>query len=276
MVRNSSKSSTRSGNTIQISPSKHWCFTLNNYTEEDISRILQIKEEIVPKFVFQEELGEGGEREDNEGTRHLQGYICFDTKRRPMRLFTEFLGHNRTHWSKCRNVKASIAYCQKLKTRIGETYYRGIQKPYSVNIELKDWQILVDDALMGEPDDRTIMWIWEPDGCKGKTTFAKWLYLKHIGNCFALSGKSADMKNGIINYHKDMGKVPGIILINIPKHSMGYVSYTGIEEIKDMFFYSGKYEGGMICDRNPHVVVFANCEPDYNEMSQDRWKVIRI
>lgn len=282
MVRNSSNSSREIGNTSQSPPAKHWCFTLNNYTKEDISRILQIPFEIVPTYVFQEEIGEKGEREDNdqigtrEGTPHLQGYICFDKKRRPIRLFTEFLGHSRTHWSKTRNITASIQYCQKLKTRSGETFYRGIQKPYKINIDLKDWQIKVDKALLDEPDDRTIMWLWEPEGCVGKTTFAKWLYLKHKGDIYLLSGKASDMKNALIGFHQRFGKPPKIVLINIPRHSLDYVSYTGIEEIKDMFFYSGKYEGGMICGPNPHVVVFANREPNYESMSQDRWNVIRI
>jgi len=54
------------------------------------------------------------------------------------------------------------------------------------------------------------------------------------------------------------------------------MSYTGMEEIKDMFFYSGKYEGGMVCGRNPHVMVFANEPPDYDKMSANRWKVTEI
>ena len=38
-----------------------------------------------------------------------------------------------------------------------------------------------------------------------------------------------------------------------------------------MFFFSGKYEGGMVCGPNPHVLIFANDEPDTHKMSADRW-----
>ena len=55
-----------------------------------------------------------------------------------------------------------------------------------------------------------------------------------------------------------------------------YLSWCGIEEIKDMFFYSGKYEGGMVCGENPHVIIFANEEPPLEKMSNDRWRVIEI
>lgn len=69
---------------------------------------------------------------------------------------------------------------------------------------------------------------------------------------------------------------PKTILMNIPRSKTGFVSYTGIEEIKDMFFYSGKYEGGQVCGPQPHVIVMANAEPEFEKMSDDRWDVINI
>ena len=68
MSLDSSNSSTKSGNTKQISPSLNWCFTVNNYNSEDIQMFLKSDSSIVPKFVFQEETGESG-------TPHLQGYL---------------------------------------------------------------------------------------------------------------------------------------------------------------------------------------------------------
>jgi len=84
------------------------------------------------------------------------------------------------------------------------------------------------------------------------------------------------MKNGIVTYNDTNKCLPKIVLINVPRSSLDFVSYTGLEEIKDMFFYSGKYEGGMVCGASPHVIIFANEEPDYNKMSSDRFKVRRI
>ena len=100
---NSSNSSTinlTNGNTKrQISPAKHWCFTHNNYTQQDIEKLCS---SIVPvKYVFQEETG-------TEGTKHLQGYVEFKKKIRPKSLGWS----DQIHWEKCRNIKASIAYCK--------------------------------------------------------------------------------------------------------------------------------------------------------------------
>ena len=54
---------------------RHWCFTLNNYTDEDIER-LQRLEGTVTYLVF------GKEVAPTTGTPHLQGYVCFKQKKR--------------------------------------------------------------------------------------------------------------------------------------------------------------------------------------------------
>jgi len=43
-----------------------------------------------------------------------------------------------------------------------------------------------------------------------------------------------------------------------------------------MFFYSGKFHGGMINGKEPHVIVFANEPPDTSKMMMDRWQIINI
>ena len=53
----------------QGAPAKGWFFTLNNYTEEDLTKILEFLESgKVDKYAMQEEKGE-------EGTPHLQGQL---------------------------------------------------------------------------------------------------------------------------------------------------------------------------------------------------------
>lgn len=70
--------------------------------------------------------------------------------------------------------------------------------------------------------------------------------------------------------------MPRIVIINIPRNNKNFVSYTGLEEIKDMFFFSGKYESGMVSGASPHLIVFSNSPPDYHKMSLDRWVVHQI
>ena len=114
MSKNSSNSSKgKSGNTKQISPAKHWVFTLNNYTKDDITSFSSNSS--IKRYIFQEETGESG-------TPHLQGYLEFSTKKRPKSVFK----NQKIHWEKCKNVKASIEYCCKEDTRTGKIFNKNI------------------------------------------------------------------------------------------------------------------------------------------------------
>lgn len=266
----SSNSSSDLSNIKQIAPSRHWFLTLNNYTDKDIETIKNCDSSKCSKYLFQEEIG-------SSGTKHLQGYFYFPEKVRPLSFFT-FSNH--PYWAKCKNVRASIDYCGKVDSRNGETYVRGIKKPqpkYEIKLNLYLWQIPIVSLLKTSPNDRMIYWFHEPDGGVGKTTFQKWYYLKNNShqNILTLSGKASDMKFGIVNYITKHSQYPEIIFINIPKSNINFISYTGLEEIKDMFFFSGKYESDMVCGPSPHVLVFSNSEPEYEKMTS-RFKVIDL
>jgi len=264
----SSNSSGALGNTNQgpkkqISPAIRWCFTLHKYTEEDCSSMKQIIKQNCRYGIFSKELGESGE------TPHLQGYIEFKKKSRPKSVFP-----NATiHWQKAKgNIQQNQTYIQK---EGGEIFEFPETEKYKININLYSWQKDLKRKLDNIPDDRTIHWLWESQGCAGKTTFQKWIYLNY-SKVVVLSGKGEDMKNGIIQYQKTNSYLPKIVLVNIPRVNENFVSISGLEQIKDMFFFCGKYEGGMVCGPNPHVVVFANEPPDEEKMSADRWDIVNI
>lgn len=208
------------------------------------------------------------------GRLHLQGMIWCKDKHRD----TEFKLLKGAHFETLKDWMNVADYCGKEKTFTGE--YRsswGFPPPpppkYIEEIEeFYEWEKDIILLLENAPDKRTIHWFWEAEGCKGKTTYQKYIFT-HYDNCVVLSGKADDMKNGIVDYFNKNKKLPKIILINIPRCAKKAVSYGGLEQIKDMFFYSGKYEGGMICGPCPHVMCFANEEPDYSKMSIDRFIV---
>ena len=260
--KNSSKSSMGSGNTKQIPCSKHWCFTLNNPSEKEFNEFLNIDSSIVPRYVFQMEEGE-------QKTKHIQGYLCFSTKKRPKSVFES----DRIHWEKTRKIQKSIMYCQKKEGRIGGPWYRGIEPPYTLTIEKwEPWMLEIKNILEQEPDHRKIYWYWDRLGNIGKTMFSKWVFINMKG-VVILSGKGSDMKNGIVQYAQKNHMTPKIVIINVPRSKEGFISWSGIEEVKDMFFFSGKYEGGMICGANPHVIIMANYYPETSMLSKDRWVI---
>lgn len=250
--------SSKSGNTIQISPAIHWFFTWNTYPKDWLDHF--ISNSSIDKYILGEEIGANG-------NKHIQGQVSFKHKLRPKELFPKEI-----HWEKTKKLQSAIDYCSK------EQKYeiKGYKLKFVQRIDkLFEWENKIIDIISSPPDDRSINWFWEPNGCAGKTTFSKYLYT-HYPHVITLSGKGSDMLNGVVTYNEKKGCLPEIILINIPRSTTEFVSYGGIEAVKDMYFFSGKYEGGMICGECPHVICFANEEPEYEKMSQDRWRVQKI
>jgi len=206
--------------------------------------------------------------------RHLQGMVWCKNKHRD----TEFKLLKGGHFKTLKDVENRVDYCGKERTWDGvfRASWGFPEEKFIQKIDVfYDWQNEIIKLISGNSDDRSIHWFWEPNGCTGKTTFQKYIFT-HFENVVVLSGKACDMKNGIVSYQKESGSLPKIVLVNIPRASLEFVSYTGLEEIKDMFFYSGKYEGGMVCGKPPFLLVFANEEPVYEKMSSDRFIVTKI
>lgn len=243
---------------------KKYCFTLNNYTEEEYKE-LKIRLNPLGNWILGKEVGESG-------TPHIQGFILL-SKKKSWSSFVKHVNNNRLHIEQCKgSTEQNVNYCSKDNNF--ESNF--VEKKYIEEIdELYPWEIEINNILSTPPDKRTLYYYFEPDGCKGKTTYQKYVYT-HFDKCIILSGKGADMKNGIISYFNANKFLPQIVLINIPRDAKDFVSWTGIEEIKDMMFYSGKYEGGCICGKCPHVIMFSNSPPPINKVSADRWKVFEI
>lgn len=241
-------------------------------TFENAFNLLEGLKPLCDKFVWGEEYGK------SKSTPHIQGAFILKNKMRWKTIESNFFKLKCPYGKKLKNWSSAQTYCSKECNKI---HYGGFEfakplKSLPCENNLYEWQQKIINIILEDPDDRTIHWIYGANGCDGKTTFCKHIFRK-FKNVIMLSGKSADMKNGIVEYKKTNGILPEIILINLPRSfNKEYLSYTGIEEVKDMFFYSGKYEGGMIDGNPPHLLIFSNELPDAKKMSKDRWNLIKI
>lgn len=260
------------GNTISPSkrsvPSKRWTFTYNNYDETAMETLERVFRQHDIEYIF-------GKEEGESGTPHLQGYLEAPLKIRPI----EKLKLDRSiHWERAKgNRKQNVTYCSKDGCYVHSATMKP-RRPLKLltEEELYDWQRELLGLISEDPDDRTIHWYWSMEGNIGKTTFGKYLFARH--GATILAGKGADVRNGVVEYSKrNDGDTPEFVIYPIPRsYAAEYVSYEAIESVKDMFFYSGKYEGGAICGNCPHVLVFANHPPDTSKMSVDRWNIVQI
>lgn len=240
--------------------SRRWCITVNNYTTDDITQIVRGFERCTL----------GKEVAPETGTPHLQGYI--ETENGKTASAMRALLPQGTHVEVAKgNRKCNRKYCCKEGDVVCD--YWAIPSPLTGK-DLYPWQQEILAIIDAEPDERSIYWYWEPTGNVGKTAFAKHVIISRemMGDTIYCTGKSADMKFAIMQ----MAKYPKVVLMGLTRSQETFVSYEGIEAIKDGIFFSGKYESGMCVGQCPHFIVFANFPPELDRLSADRWVVRKI
>lgn len=257
MNNNGNIGNSSSGNTKRTTPSKRWCFTLNNYTEKEYTDIIGIFGN--NKYIIGKEIGK-------EGTPHLQGYVDFSTKKRPL----EIVGlTKRIHWEKAKGSEDdNLTYCAKDLSFV--IHNMKIKKPLKILKEeqLYKWQKDIVEIVKTEPDDRTIYWFWEPKGNTGKTTFMKYLMAKY--GAVPIEGKKNDILYCAAEFESD------IYIFDFERSMEEYVSYAAMEKIKNGAYMCSKYESKPILRNSPHIICFANFEPDKEKLSLDRWIISRL
>lgn len=258
------------GNTNIVDPKpaprfRAWVFTLNNHSDTEVRDLLAyLRKHTKNKFCIQEEIGE------EEKTPHLQGVIHF---KHPRTFDSMKKRLPRAHLQPCRDWEASIAYCRKPTFAGAKRWERGIPKPITdpmVGKTLHPYQEKILNLIKKDPDPRKIHWFWEPKGGTGKSVLTKHICMNN--NALAVSGKASDIKYAVAQWIAIHGEVD-VVIIDLPRTNERYVSYQAMEEIKNGLFFTTKYESGMTIFNPPHLIVFANFEPDTDSLSKDRWDV---
>lgn len=269
MTQNSSNSSTEScpGNTTtgQDFCAFRWCFTLNNYTENEYNDILKYSSNSSKIYIIGKEIGENN-------TPHLQGYINLKTKSRLTALKKL---NKRIHWEKVKgSEEQNLAYCSKDGNFITNA---ALEQPLKIINNLWEWQYEMEQILLKEPNDRIVNWISDDIGCTGKTQFLKYMVHKH--KCiFTNGGKRNDIMNLLYNQRKYLKSAnPAIIIWNLPRDiNQDFISYEAIENIKDGLICNNKFECGSFIMNSPNILIMSNQYPTFNKLTKDRWNIYNI
>lgn len=251
-----------------------WSFTVFEYDESIKNKLIDY---------IRHECKDGGFQEECCPTTqktHLQGFIYFDNARSFDRIKAELgvICNKPPHIEKARNYRKLKEYCRKNETKVeGGTRYElkpKLPDPLEGK-ELYPYQKEILEIVSVKPDDRTIHWYWEPTGNIGKTTLCRHIVRKYDKETLYLDGKATDILYGVKEF-LDNGEVLRIALFDFTRSIEGFVSYTGLERLKNGLFFNTKYKSGMVDIAPPHVICFANFAPDTTKLSNDRWRLVRI
>lgn len=289
---------------------KNWCFTLNNYTPADIDRL---SEQIpgVEYLIFGKEVG-------SSGTPHLQGTVCFASRKR-LQQVNALLGQ--CHCSLTRSLPQSIEYCKKdgeftewgtapsqpgagkgrrndldefkESVKAGVTDMKELRELHSTvcaqfprfvkeyvddcreeicvtAYPLRKWQEELNQTLNRSPDPREIIFIVDRVGNQGKSWFTRYYCELHDNAQIIIPGKKADMAYVA---REDCR----VYFFDTPRSKQGdFIQYDFLEEMKNGYFFSPKYESRIKKIATPHIVVCMNEYPDMEKLSADRYKVISL
>jgi len=127
------------------------------------------------------------------------------------------------------------------------------------------WQQQLMDTLSGPVSQRSVIWIYDLQGNKGKSYFARNFPGK---NYYVTGGKAADIYYGY--------EYQPVVFFDLARMKQEIVQYDVMEQFKNGQFYSTKYESRLVKFNVPHVVVFANFMPNRSMLSEDRWDIREI
>lgn len=250
-----------------------WILTVNNWNQEDLKTMTLLTQKSTHWVIGKEGEGEGK-------TPHLQCYLKFKHARSFDALKKKI---PKAHLEKARgNEQDNLAYCSKegnfttnIRKKLSIQEIADLVRAEYNDVKWREWQsdvlkIVDEDGR----DTRKIHWIYEKTGNVGKSFLAKFLCLRP--DTVISSGKMNDIFNQVNILMREEGYEPKLILCDIPRTCLQYLSYTAIECLKNGVIYSGKYEGGKCVFRSPKVICFANEPPQMEKLSKDRWCIYKI
>ena len=286
-----------------MSRARHWCFTLNNYQAEDLTRL----ESLVPDvdyIIFGREVG-------ISGTPHLQGFVSFKSR---VRRASAIERVGQAHFTVARNIDQAIEYCKKdgefteignrprgpgqrsdlddfkvavvggefnmsvLRANFSDVCARypkfvidfvqdNLPKKTVEAFPLREWQQVLNHDLLLPPDSRKIIFIVDHVGNAGKSWFAHYYCSLHENAQVILPGKKADMSY-------ILSPLIRVLFIDAPRSKQGeYLQYDFLEDVKNGFVFSPKYESRIKHLDKVHVVVMMNEMPDQSKLSMDRFDI---
>lgn len=295
-----------------MAQSKRWCFTHNNYSDEDQGVVCQILAGPTVSYgVYGREVGA-------TGTPHLQGFVIFKDRLRLGGVREQFYGLN-PHLEPARGTSLQASdYCKKDGDyeEFGECPNPGKRVEFD---ELKSWvleqstkptseHLAREFPLLFLKYGRIMEWV---DAIYPKPTLEEGtpkVWQENLRN--KLHDEPDDRKIiFVIDEHGGCGKswfarwwytkypeltqLMGVgkrddlahavqqdkkyFFFDVPRTQLEFFQYSILEQLKNRIVFSPKYSSRVkVLDHIPYVVVFCNEQPDRTKLTADRFYTMNI
>lgn len=158
-----------------------------------------------------------------------------------------------------------------------QAYKYKPRTPPRTRVPDREWQTSLIQELTKLPDDRTVIWYYDPVGGSGKTTLCRYLTVTHPDKFLVLNALGGDRDAAtIIIGALENGWDGFCLFVDLSRSCEDKQIYSPIEHIKDGAMTATKYAGRSMVFDHPHVVVFANFLPNVTKLSLDRWDIREI
>ncbi|VDI28225.1 Hypothetical predicted protein [Mytilus galloprovincialis] len=167
-------------------------------------------------------------------------------------------------WVKIMPTLPPYCYLSWVDRKIFDTQFAEFRREFQEdklvydlnNAILYDWQIEVL-RMLDSQDDRKVLWIYDAVGGEGKTFLAK--YIQLYRDCICLeSGKKTDLAHCFTN--------ETYVLFDYTRSMEETINYSIVENFKNGFLFSGKYDSKVKKFDPCKVCCFSNFSPDKSKL----------
>lgn len=155
--------------------------------------------------------------------------------------------------------------------KFASDYVKDHQPKHKVKVfPLRGWQEELNRYLRLEPNSRHIYFVVDLGGNQGKSWFSRYYSDLHENTQIIVPGRKKDMAHVV----KEDTRV---FFFDCPRSKQGeFIQYDFLEELKNGYIFSPKYDSSIKRLATPHIVVFMNEAPDMTKLSSDRYVVMTL
>jgi hypothetical protein len=168
-------------------------------------------------------------------------------------------------------LKRFSKYCREVFDNKPDDYKYSLYDDYE---KLRPFQSSILEMLEGNPHKREVIWIYDKKGGKGKSELTA--HIEDADEYDAMCCEVNNYKEFAYLYNKEGVVIFDLARTNKDDDGKDYTPYRIFESLKSGRITSTKYNPVRKRFRPPHILIFSNYLPQFEEMSLDRWSLYTI